>query len=185
MSGTSRRSRARERSSRLGVARPQLSSGRATLDPGACLSHGVLVGGNSGNNGRPGGNRQGAHVSRAPKIAPVPAGARRSRPEIVGKQRMNGQDIRHRSIHEVISALMPWYVNGTMGVLDRQRVDSHLRICAACREELLQERRVCERVGTQVGVEYIPTPSLKRLNVALDGMNAGEYPLRKPPPAER
>jgi len=99
---------------------------------------------------------------------------------------MNGQDIRHRSIHEVISALMPWYVNGTMGVLDRQRVDSHLRICAACREELLQERRVCERVGTQVGVEYIPTPSLKRLNVALDGMNAGEYPLRKPPPpAER
>jgi len=99
---------------------------------------------------------------------------------------MNGQDIRHRSIHEVISALMPWYVNGTLGLLDRQRLDSHLRICGACREELLQERRVCERVGTQVGVVHIPTPSLKRLNVALDGVDAGEYPLRKPPPpAER
>jgi hypothetical protein len=99
---------------------------------------------------------------------------------------MNDHDIRHRSIHEVISALLPWHVNGTMGVLERQRVDSHLRICAACREELLQERRVCERVGTQVGVVHIPTPSLKRLNVALDGVDAGEYPLRKPPPpAER
>lgn len=98
---------------------------------------------------------------------------------------MNDSGIGPRSIHQVISALMPWYVNGTMGVLDRQRVDSHLRTCAACREELMRERCVYERVGTEVGVEYIPTPSLKRLNVALDGIDAGANKLHQPPPAER
>jgi anti-sigma factor RsiW len=98
---------------------------------------------------------------------------------------MNDRGIRHRSIHEVISTLMPWYVNGTIDELDRQRVDSHLRTCAACREELLQERCVYERVGTEAGVGYIPRPSLKRLNVALDGIDAGAHQLREPPPAER
>jgi hypothetical protein len=98
---------------------------------------------------------------------------------------MNDHSIRHRSIHEVISALMPWYVNGTISELDRQKADSHLRACAACREELLQERCVYEGVGTEGGVGYIPRPSLTRLNVALDGTAAVAQRLREPPGAER
>jgi Putative zinc-finger len=98
---------------------------------------------------------------------------------------MNDHGIRLRSIHEVISTLMPWYVNGTISELDRQKVDSHLRACAACREELLQERCVYEGVGTEVEVGYISRPSLKRLNVVLDGIAAGAQRLRAPPRAER
>jgi hypothetical protein len=98
---------------------------------------------------------------------------------------MNDHGIRHRSVHEVISTLMPWYVNGTISELDRQKVDSHLRACTACCEELLQERCVYEGVGTEGGVGYISRPSLTRLNVALNGIAAGAQRLREPSRAER
>jgi Putative zinc-finger len=98
---------------------------------------------------------------------------------------MSDLGIRHRSVHEVISTLMPWYVNGTIGELDRHKVDSHLRACAACREELLRERCVYEGVGTEGGVGYIPGPSLERLNVALDGIAAGAQRSYAAPPAQR
>jgi anti-sigma factor RsiW len=84
--------------------------------------------------------------------------------------------------HEEICSLLPWYVNGTIGELDRQRVDSHLRTCAACRDDLLQERRVYQRMAAAVSVEYLSGPSLKRLHATLDELDAGESRLETPPP---
>jgi len=72
--------------------------------------------------------------------------------------------------HEEISALLPWYLNGTIGEHDRQRIDAHLRACAACREDLLQESRVHQAVAAESGVEYMPAASLKRLQARLDGL---------------
>lgn len=74
--------------------------------------------------------------------------------------------------HEEISALMPWYVNGTVSDVERQRIDSHLLVCATCREDLVQERRVFQRVATEASVEYMPAASLKRLQAQLDALDA-------------
>ena len=82
-------------------------------------------------------------------------------------------------MHEEISALIPWYVNGSIGESDRQRVDAHLPQCARCREVLTLERRVYEGMSVESGVEYMPAASLKRLQARLDGLGAampGEVP---------
>ena len=38
--------------------------------------------------------------------------------------------------HAELTMLLPWYVNGTLGAADRDRVLEHLSSCADCREEV-------------------------------------------------
>jgi len=77
-------------------------------------------------------------------------------------------------MHEEISALIPWYLNGSIGEDDRQRVDAHLTQCAQCREEMALERRVYVGMSVEPGVEYMPAASLKRLQSRLDGLTAAQ-----------
>jgi Putative zinc-finger len=75
--------------------------------------------------------------------------------------------------HKEISTLLPWYVNGSIGEHDRSRVDAHLAVCAACREELSQEWQIHRGMSATSAVEYLPAPSLKRLQARLDAAAAG------------
>jgi anti-sigma factor RsiW len=75
-------------------------------------------------------------------------------------------------VHDEISVLIPWYVNGSIGEGDRQRVDGHLTQCAQCREDMALERRVYAGMSVEPGVEYMPAASLKRLQCRLDGLTA-------------
>jgi Putative zinc-finger len=73
--------------------------------------------------------------------------------------------------HRDISALLPWYVNDSIGEHERQRVDSHLERCANCREDLARELRVFQGMNVETPIEYMPTASLKRLQARLDGIS--------------
>jgi hypothetical protein len=72
--------------------------------------------------------------------------------------------------HQAISQMIPWFVNGTLGELERERVDAHLLTCAVCRDDLLQEQRVYQAMAGERSVEYMPAASLKRLRAKLDGV---------------
>ncbi len=85
----------------------------------------------------------------------------------------NDRNSQEEPVHREISSLMPWYVNGTLDATDRGKVDAHLAICAACRYELLQERHVYQQMTSEVGVEYMAGPSLKRLQAKLDELESG------------
>jgi hypothetical protein len=74
--------------------------------------------------------------------------------------------------HQTIASLMPWYVNGSIGEPERQRVEAHLLLCAACRDDLAQERCVYLGMNAETTVEYMPAASLKRLQARLDGIGA-------------
>jgi len=74
--------------------------------------------------------------------------------------------------HPEISALIPWYVNGTLDEREAQRVEAHLALCAMCREDLAQERYVYRGMNSAPFVEHIPAASLKRLQAQLDGAEA-------------
>jgi len=76
--------------------------------------------------------------------------------------------IENSAEHHEVSALLPWYVNETLGELDRQRVDAHLGMCTACREDLAAQRRICEAIDAQPAIDYMPVASLKRLQARLD-----------------
>jgi hypothetical protein len=72
--------------------------------------------------------------------------------------------------HEYISALLPWYLNGSVGEHERQRVDAHLILCTGCRDDLAQEQRIYQGMTAETPVEYMPAASLKRLQARLDGV---------------
>ena len=85
--------------------------------------------------------------------------------------------------HQECSELIAWYVNGSIGGLDRQRVDSHLQCCAVCREDVLLERHVYRSMAADAAVEYIPAASLKHLQAKLDALDT-EAPPRDAPALE-
>lgn len=89
------------------------------------------------------------------------------------------------SEHREISALIPWYVNGNVGAPDRQRIESHLRDCALCRDDALLERRVFQCMTVEPGVEYMPRASLKRLQARLDGLVPATAPMDVPAEPQR
>ena len=89
--------------------------------------------------------------------------------------------------HHEVSALLPWYVNETLGERDRRIVDAHLGICTACREDLAAQRRICEAIAAQPAIDYMPVASLKRLQARLDTQveSAGELASTPEQPAHR
>jgi anti-sigma factor RsiW len=94
---------------------------------------------------------------------------------------MNMKHIRENMLeHREVSSLIPWYVNARIGDGERQRVEAHLRTCAECRGELLQQRQVQEAMTADPGVEYMPTASLKRLQSRLDELEAAPSTTHEP-----
>jgi hypothetical protein len=87
--------------------------------------------------------------------------------------------------HLEVSALLPWYVNETLDDRDRQRVDAHVGICGACRDDLAAQRRIREAIAAQPALDYVPGASLKRLQARLDAVQSGSaatlVPPREPP----
>jgi len=77
-------------------------------------------------------------------------------------------------VHPEISSLIPWYVNGSIGERERQRVDEHLPLCPECRDEVTRERWIHQQMTAENAVEYMPVASLNRLQARLDGIHAEE-----------
>jgi anti-sigma factor RsiW len=77
-------------------------------------------------------------------------------------------DDRSRGACEEISDLMPWYLNGTGSEEQRRRVEEHVAHCARCRRQLARDRCVYEGMNTKSTIEYMPAPSLKRLQARID-----------------
>lgn len=72
--------------------------------------------------------------------------------------------------HHEMSALITWYVNDTLDDRQRKRLQAHLVHCPACRTDLELERRIYDSMTTDAGVEYMPGPSLKRLQARLNAL---------------
>jgi hypothetical protein len=81
---------------------------------------------------------------------------------------MNDPDSARTAEHEEIFELIPWYVNGTIGAFDRQKLDEHFVSCVACRDEMLEERRIYQAISTDPGVEYMPAASFRRLQARIE-----------------
>jgi anti-sigma factor RsiW len=73
------------------------------------------------------------------------------------------------SQHEQVAALIPWYVNETLGDADRSKLEEHLLACTRCREDLALEQRIRERMSVDGPLELMPAASLNRLRGMLDG----------------
>lgn len=87
----------------------------------------------------------------------------------------------HSPEHDEVSSLIPWYVNDTVDVHERQRVDIHVAACAVCREDLAVQNRIFEGMEAQPALDYMPVASLKRLQARLDVSQAQSANRQAPP----
>lgn len=74
----------------------------------------------------------------------------------------------HDPEHREVSALLPWYVNSTLAEGACRRVEAHISCCRVCRDDLVLERLIFEKIDSEVAIDHMPAISLKRLRSRLD-----------------
>ena len=81
---------------------------------------------------------------------------------------MGGQILKFDdSAHRTVDALLPWYLNRTLGDQDAERVEQHLRDCARCRREVEMQQQV-RAACTADALAIDPMPSYLRVRARID-----------------
>lgn len=73
--------------------------------------------------------------------------------------------------HEECWALLPWVANGRATRKELARIDSHLRDCNTCRDELQAQRQLREAMRCDDGIMLAPQTSLQKLMRRIDGQD--------------
>jgi hypothetical protein len=71
--------------------------------------------------------------------------------------------------HEEAWGSLPWLANGRLSQAERDKIEPHVRTCAACREELAFQRLLCNVLTEPDRVTYAPGPSFRKLMDRIDG----------------
>ncbi|HEY0554897.1 MAG TPA: zf-HC2 domain-containing protein [Thermoanaerobaculia bacterium] len=89
------------------------------------------------------------------------------------RQREEHGERSHRRVWE----MLPWYVNGTLAVSERERVEAHLAACPRCQEET----RVCRRTADEIvrAGEVAPSPHPVQLQRMLARIEESEREERQ------
>ena len=71
--------------------------------------------------------------------------------------------------HDEAWLSLPWLANGRLSQAERDKIEPHVRVCAACREELAFQRLLCNVLTEPDRVTYAPGPSFRKLMDRIDG----------------
>ncbi len=82
--------------------------------------------------------------------------------------------------HEEAWLSLPWLANGRLSQTERDKVEAHVRTCAACREELAFQRLLCNVLIEPDRVTYAPGPSFRKLMDRIDGTAPPPRKTRQP-----
>lgn len=81
-------------------------------------------------------------------------------------------------VHAEVRALLPSYVDRSLGQVRRQLVAMHLRRCAPCQEEFSRQRAVSEGLASLTAPVEGPPDGLLEQLLAQSGSPRGATPLR-------
>ncbi len=76
------------------------------------------------------------------------------------------------SVHEEAWLLLPWLATGRLSESQRDKVEAHLKTCAACTAELQVQHQLHEALSAPDRVTYAPGPSFRKLLERLDDPTA-------------
>jgi anti-sigma factor RsiW len=82
--------------------------------------------------------------------------------------------------HEEAWGSLPWLANGRLSQPERDKIEPHVRTCAACREELAFQRLLCNVLTEPDRVTYAPGPSFRKLMDRIDGAAPPARKTREP-----
>ncbi len=83
-------------------------------------------------------------------------------------------DAHRNAAHQKVTELLPWYINGTLDGVERQEVEAHLAVCAACRDEWAHCRDLATAVRSTEDIAW--APSREHLSRLMARIDAAEKP---------
>ncbi|MBM3225487.1 MAG: hypothetical protein FJZ47_17030, partial [Candidatus Tectomicrobia bacterium] len=93
--------------------------------------------------------------------------------------RRRQEDGEQARTHQEVSALLPWYANGTLQGAELHVVELHLAVCPACQAELAQCHRLADVMRTAEAPAWSPSPArLTRLLARIEATEAHRTRLR-------
>jgi Putative zinc-finger len=81
--------------------------------------------------------------------------------------------------HEEAWLALPWLANGRLSQAERDKIEPHVRACAACREELAFQRLLCNVLTEPDRVTYAPGPSFRKLMERIDASESQPRKVRE------
>ncbi|MGZ0080184.1 anti-sigma factor family protein [Methylomonas sp. TEB] len=90
---------------------------------------------------------------------------------------MNSQISSSTTSHSDIVLLLPWYVNQSLTVNERQQVDQHLKSCLVCRRELLTLQKLAAAVQQAADLDIAAEASFAGLRAKMQ--TASQVPRSK------
>lgn len=75
--------------------------------------------------------------------------------------------------HERAFELLPWLLNGTLRIKERDAVEEHVRTCIVCRRELKEQQRLQTAFRGQPTVHVSARTGLEQLDSRLDSLRPG------------
>ena len=75
----------------------------------------------------------------------------------------------HPITHSRAFELLPWLVNGSLGAVERDAVEQHVRSCLSCHRELKEQQRLRTALRAQPAVHISPQTGFEKLVRALEG----------------
>ncbi len=78
--------------------------------------------------------------------------------------------------HRTTDELLPWYLNGTLAVDERQRTEAHLAQCLRCRRELESQRELHAMLAGEQPARAVEQ-ALSRAHARIDELESGWRPV--------
>src|SRR5258708_26882615 len=93
---------------------------------------------------------------------------------------MHEREDHDERVHQRIWDLLPWFVNGTLSDLDRERVEEHAAVCRRCRDEVEACRQTAVTIKGLGEVTPSPHPvQLQRVLARIDEAEQAENSARR------
>jgi hypothetical protein len=65
--------------------------------------------------------------------------------------------------HDPVWHMIPWYVNGRAEEKQREQIETHLRVCNECRNEVMAQRQILNAIASDKRIDSVPGVAFQRL----------------------
>lgn len=93
---------------------------------------------------------------------------------------MNQDNLQSNDQHRQILLLLPWYLNQSLELAERQRVENHIHCCLLCRRELIYLKNLAAAVKQESDVDVAAEISFDKLREKLQTSRPNRLPPMLP-----